>query len=292
MKKEAIAIDDPSPAFALSRPDDGARFGPGLIGGKLSRFMARNIVTKTLTMCNDKPLVTFTFDDAPASACTTGAALLEQYQARGTFYISGGGCGLVSPGGRLANAEQLKALCAAGHEIGCHTFSHAAAATVSHNELVAELERNRTFLQGIHSDIVVRNFAYPYGDLSFRAKRCVETHFDSCRSLLPGVNVGVVDLGALKSCELQNSSIGGEGIRDIIDETVRQNGWLIFVSHDVDDEPSQFGVSPDLLELALDTATTAGCLVVNVESALQILSGVALRSGSQRGPRKPPRSGG
>jgi peptidoglycan/xylan/chitin deacetylase (PgdA/CDA1 family) len=279
-KLEAVATDDAAPAFALSRSDEGKQSRLARMSAKLSRFMARNIATNALTMCNDKPLVTFTFDDAPASACTTGATLLDRYNAHGTFYISGGGCGLMSPGGRLATAEQLKALYANGHEIGCHTFSHAALGAVSRNARALELKHNRTFLQSIHADIVVRNFAYPYGDLSLAAKRHVEMNFDSCRSLLPGANVGVIDLGALKSCELQNSSIGRQGIRDVIAETVCQNGWLIFVSHDVDRRPSQFGASPDLLEFALNTAATAGCQVVSVRSALRILRGAAAGPGS------------
>ncbi len=278
IKCDAAAIGDAAPVFALSRPDDAEQSRLGRFSGKLSRFMARNVAMKTLAMRNDTPLVTFTFDDAPASACSAGAALLEQYQARGTFYISGGGCGLMSPGGRLAGARQLKALHAAGHEIGCHTFSHAAVGAIGRHALIDELERNRKFLQEIYRDIVVRNFAYPYGDLSFRAKRCVEAHFDSCRSLLFGVNAGSIDLGALKSCELQNSSIGRQGVLDIIAATVRHNGWLIFVSHDVDNQPSQFGTTPDLLEFALNAATTAQCRVVSIGSALQILMGGAARS--------------
>jgi peptidoglycan/xylan/chitin deacetylase (PgdA/CDA1 family) len=274
-RRDAVAIDSAAAVFALSRPDAGRESPLARIGSKVSRFMARNIATKTLAMRNDRPMVTFTFDDAPVSACTTGAAQLQQYLARGTFYISGGGCGLMSPGGPLATAEQLQELYVAGHEIGCHTFSHAAVAAVGRNALVAELERNRTFLQEVHHDLVVRNFAYPYGDLSFRAKQCLETHFDSCRSLRPGVNAGVIDLGALKSCELQNSSIGREGILDTIAATVRQNGWLIFVSHDVHNQPSQFGVSPDLLDFALNTARTAGCQLVSVRDALAMLSRVA-----------------
>jgi peptidoglycan/xylan/chitin deacetylase (PgdA/CDA1 family) len=35
-------------------------------------------------------MVSFTFDDAPVSAATRGAGMLEEYDARGTFYISGG----------------------------------------------------------------------------------------------------------------------------------------------------------------------------------------------------------
>lgn len=278
--RDAAANDGAASVFALSRPDADRKSPLARIGGKVSRFVARNIATKTLVMRNDRPLVTFTFDDAPVSACAAGVALLDQYRARGTFYISGGGCGLMSPGGLLATAEQLKELYTVGHEIGCHTFSHAAVAAVRRNTLVTELERNRTFLQEIQHDLVLRNFAYPYGDLSFRAKQCLEAHFDSCRSLRRGVNVGVIDLGALKSCELQNSSIGRGGILDIIAASVRQKGWLIFVSHDVDNQPSRFGVSPDLLEFALNTAGTAGCQLVSVRDALAILGGPASQPGN------------
>ena len=241
--------------------------------------MARNIATKTLAMRNDRPLVTFTFDDAPglrllSRRCTArsipGPRHFLHFRRRMRTDESWA-AGWLPP-------SNLKTLYAAGHEIGCHTFSHAAVAAIRRHALVVELERNRTFLQEIHHDLVLRNFAYPYGDLSFRAKQCLEAHFDSCRSLQPGVNVGVIDLGALKSCELQNSSIGRGGILDIIAASVRQKGWLIFVSHDVDNQPSRFGVSPDLLEFALNTAGTAQCRVVSVGSALQILMGGAARS--------------
>jgi len=272
------AFGGAAPVFALSRPDAGRESPLARIGGKVSRFMARNIAVKTLAVRNDRPLVTFTFDDAPVSACTIGAALLQQHQGRGTFYISGGGCGLMSPGGPLATAAQLKELYIAGHEIGCHTYSHAAVSAVGREALVVELQRNRIFLQQIDRNLIVRNFAYPYGDLSFRAKQCLATHFDSCRSLRPGVNVGTVDLGALKSCELQNSSIGRQGILDTIAATVRQNGWLIFVSHDVDDQPSQYGISRELLEFALTTAKTAGCPLLSVGEALAMLSGTVSHS--------------
>lgn len=259
--------------FALPRPESAGQTRYAKACGKASRFLARNVVTKKLTMRNAEPLVTFTFDDAPEFACDTGAQLLEQYQGRGTYYISGGGCGAPSPGGRLAAAGQIKALAARHHEIGCHTYWHTAVSGVSGVALVAELARNRSCLQGIDRDIAVRNFAYPYGDLSFRAKRRLEAQFDSCRSLLPGVNAGNVDLGALKSCELQNASVDRQAIADIVAETVRRNGWLIFVSHDVDDEPSRYGVSPGLLEFALNTAGAAGCRLVTVRDALRIMGG-------------------
>jgi peptidoglycan/xylan/chitin deacetylase (PgdA/CDA1 family) len=245
------------------------------MSGKLSRVLARNIVTKKLKMTNARPLVTFTFDDAPGSACEAGASLLERYLARATYYISGGGCGAAGGNGRMATAGQVKALCMKGHEIGCHTYSHAAVTSLGGSALIAELERNRAFLQGIHADVTVRNFAYPYGFFSFGSKRYLEGRFDSCRSVRPGLNVGVADLGALKAWQLENASIDRPTILKIIAETVRRNAWLIFTSHDVDDDPTPFGVSPGLLEFALNAASEAGCRLVTVETALRILRATA-----------------
>jgi peptidoglycan/xylan/chitin deacetylase (PgdA/CDA1 family) len=259
--------------FALPRADrPGARLS-GKIAGKASRFLARHTRTKVLAMRGATPLVTFTFDDVPASACSTGALMLEQHDARGTFYVSGGGCGAASPGGRLATTDQLKALHAKGHEVGCHTYSHPPVSAIGYDELVADLERNRRFLKGINGAIAARNFAYPYGDLSFHTKRYLETRFDSCRSLLRGVNEGTADLGALKTCPLENATIGRRETLAFIARAVRVNGWLIFSSHDVEDAPSKFGVTPDLLAFAVGAARDAGCRLVTIADGLEFLGG-------------------
>jgi peptidoglycan/xylan/chitin deacetylase (PgdA/CDA1 family) len=261
------------PHFALPRAAARGVSLSDMICGKASRFLARHAHSKTLTIRCETPVVSFTFDDVPASACSIGATALERHGARGTFYVSGGGCGAVSPGGLLATAEELQALAARGHEVGCHTYSHPAVSSMRHDELVADLERNRNFLSGVSGDIAVRNFAYPYGDLSWGAKRYLETQFDSCRSLLHGVNAGRADLGALKTCPLENATIGREAVRAIIAETVARKGWLIFSSHDVADRPSRFGVMPDLLAFAVASARDAGCRLATVAQALQVLRG-------------------
>ena len=242
-----------------------------LLAGKVTRFLARNVPTKQLTMHNDQPLVSFTFDDAAATACTVGAALLEQHHARGTFYISGAKCGTPSPTGRLATTDQLKALHTRGHEIACHTFSHVPVVAISHQALASDLDQNRFFLHGTLGDIPVRNFAYPYGAISFAAKRFLSQRYDSCRATTPGVNAEIADLGVLKANALEHSAIGRHDILRLIAETVRRNGWLLFASHDVDDTPSRYGVRPDLLIFALRSALAAGCPLVTVADALRIL---------------------
>lgn len=243
--------------------------------GKLSRCLARNVTTKKLVMRNAAPLVSFTFDDAAASACTTGALIVQQHQARGTFYISGGKCGGPSPTGRLATADQVKALHANGHEIGCHTHSHVAVVSIDRAALDGELERNRCVLQDILGNVRLRNFAYPYGAMSFATKRHLGERFDSCRADIPGVNAGTTDLSVLKSYPLEDASIDRKGILGIIAETVQSNGWLIFACHDVDNEPSRYGMRPDVLAFALRSAREAGCELVTIAQALRISRGAA-----------------
>jgi peptidoglycan/xylan/chitin deacetylase (PgdA/CDA1 family) len=259
--------------FALPRAECPGEPLSDKISGKASRFLARHIHTKTLAIRSETPLVTFTFDDVPASACSVGAAILEQHDARGTFYVSGGGCGAASPGGLLATTDQLRALCAQGHEVGCHTFSHPPVSGIGHDELVADLERNRCFLTGINGGIAARNFAYPYGDLSLRTKRYLETRFDSCRSLLRGVNAGTADLGALKTCPLENATIGRREIRQFTAKAAAVKGWLIFSGHDVADPPSRFGVTPDLLAFAIKASRDAGCRLVTIAEGLELAGG-------------------
>jgi peptidoglycan/xylan/chitin deacetylase (PgdA/CDA1 family) len=243
------------------------------LSGKVSRFLARNIRTRTLAMRNVRPMVTFTFDDVPATACHVGALIIEQYGVRGTYYISGGGVGAPSPCGRLATIDLLRVLAARGHEIGAHTYSHAAVAGISARELATDTERNDSVLKRINDRIVARNFAYPYGDLSFRTKRYLERRFDSCRSLIPGINRGTIDLGALKTWALENASMDRRRILDLVAETAKSSNWLIFNSHDVQDEPSRFGISPDLLAFAAAAAKDAGCRPVTIAEGLRLAGG-------------------
>ena len=62
---------------------------------KVSHRLAMHLrVDDGFRLRNDRPMVTFTFDDLPKSAVTTAAARLEAQDARGTFYVSGGAVGI------------------------------------------------------------------------------------------------------------------------------------------------------------------------------------------------------
>jgi peptidoglycan/xylan/chitin deacetylase (PgdA/CDA1 family) len=248
--------------------------------GKGSRFLARNFATKKLHMRNTRPMISFTFDDVPVSACNVGTRILEQHGAHGTFYIAGAGCGKTGPVGLLASTEQIRTVWLRGHEIGCQTYLHSAVSRLCRSELETECFRNQSTLKMIDDKIAVRNFAYPYGDLSFGARRYLEMQYDSCRSVDHGINHRIADLGSLKSWALENSTIDRKKITALIADTIRTNGWLIFISHDVTDQPSKYGVHPDLLDFAVQVGQRSGCELVTVDEALRLARGTAAEQAS------------
>jgi peptidoglycan/xylan/chitin deacetylase (PgdA/CDA1 family) len=267
------AEHDAPKLFADRRPVPARPSVWTTVSGKASRLLARRLPIQAIRKVDPQPLVSFTFDDAPASACRDGAAILEEHGMRGTYYICAGGLGAASPNGPLASADDVVALTARGHEIGCHTYSHRAVSTLSRRELAGELDRNRDTLAGIGAGVALRNFAFPYGDMSFGAKCYLESRFDSCRSIRLGLNAGTIDPGALKTWPLENASIHRARIVRLIEETVRRQGWLIFMSHDVEKSPNRFGVTPDLFGFAVAAANSGGCQAVTIAEGLRLTRG-------------------
>jgi peptidoglycan/xylan/chitin deacetylase (PgdA/CDA1 family) len=235
------------------------------VGNKL----ARHLHASPVTLNNSRPMVSFTFDDAPISAATRGAAMLAEYNARGTFYIAGGLVDAWSGNWTGVSASQIVGLHRAGHEIACHTFSHARATDLTEAAMAAELEKNRLYLQGLDSSIRIENFAYPYGTGSVLRKRQLGNAFHSSRGILPGVNSGTVDLQYLRAVPLIEHQIDRDGIDRVFDEALASNGWLIFYGHDVEATPSPYGCSPELLRHALEAAARRKIPALNVADALR-----------------------
>jgi peptidoglycan/xylan/chitin deacetylase (PgdA/CDA1 family) len=231
--------------------------------------MAMHLRVEPFRLRNEMPMVSFTFDDVPKSAATVGAPILEQHDVHGTFYVIGSQVGTSSPLWDMVDGEDVVALHRRGHEIACHTFSHKRACDLDAETLNAEIKRNQDFLRTLDPSIKIENFAYPFGYGSFVRKRQLKTVFKSCRSIVPGVNSGTVDLQFLRAMPLIDWRIEREGIARALDEARTRNGWLIFYSHDVADAPSPYGCSPALLHEALEAASRRKIPVLNMAEALR-----------------------
>ena len=236
---------------------------------KVSHRLAMHLRVEPFRLLNTTPLVSFTFDDIPQSAATLGAGMLEACKATGTFYVSGGLIDAPSPNWRMVGDQDIVDLHARGHEIGCHTFSHARVCDLDGPELSAELDRNRRYLEALDPAIRIENFAYPFGYGSFARSRQLKSAFNSCRSIVPGVNQDVVDLQFLQAMPLIDNRIDTDQIDRALDEALATNGWLVFYTHDVADRPSPFGCSPTLLNHALQASLSRHVPILNVAEALR-----------------------
>ena len=137
---------------------------------KVGHRLAMHLRVDLFRLRNSTPMVSFTFDDLPKSAVTTGAGMLEAHGARGTFYVSGSLVGADAPDWVAGDADDVVSLHRRGHEIGCHTFSHQRACDLDEAAMMQEIMRNRAYLRALDPSIRVDSFAYPFGYGSYARK--------------------------------------------------------------------------------------------------------------------------
>jgi peptidoglycan/xylan/chitin deacetylase (PgdA/CDA1 family) len=235
---------------------------------ELNRRSAVALKTKILQMRNEGPLISFTFDDVTRSSTVAGAEILESVGACGTYYVAGGLCGTEYNGRPFASAEDICRLHERGHEIGCHTFSHQRVPSLSRERVRSEVGRNAGFIRRICGDLVLSNFAYPFGDVSPGHKLLLQSTFASCRGISPGINVDRIDLGLLKAVPLYNDRIDLATVARYLDEAAMRKGWLIFYTHEVDHVKHPYGASINLLEFCVAEAKARGFDIIPVRNAL------------------------
>ncbi|MBB3904572.1 polysaccharide deacetylase family protein [Methylobacterium brachythecii] len=235
----------------------------------MTHRLARHIRTSPVELAPATPLVSFTFDDVPVCAATTGAQMLEAHSARGTFYISGGLIGTQARHWRVADADHITALHTAGHEIGSHTYSHIFVPNLRSESIVAESQRNAECLRAVVPGLTLESFAFPFGFGSLPAKKTLASIYRTSRGIGPGLNVGRADLQLLKANPLMDGRLDAAGITRLMDEALEKKGWLVFYGHDVVENPSPYGCSPGLLETALRAAGDRDIACVPVAEALR-----------------------
>jgi len=216
----------------------------------------------------DEPLLSICFDDFPVTAADEGARILETHGARGTYYAAVGMADTEGPCGRNFTATDILRLLDAGHEVGCHTFEHADCAQRAPFESLRSFARNRDALSEMGMGEPARSLAYPYGETTFALKKTLPPRFYSARGVLPGINVGRVDLAQLRA-----HAMFGDKWRARVDgamkRAAKRNAWLILFTHDIADAPSPWGTRGQDLDVLLKQAHALGFTVLPVTAALE-----------------------
>jgi peptidoglycan/xylan/chitin deacetylase (PgdA/CDA1 family) len=238
--------------------------------GKLRRRLVRLVERRPARRAPDRPMVSFSFDDAPASAVSEGRTALEARGVRGAYFVSVGLAGRIGPMGLNAEREALMDAAAAGHELACHTFSHLDCGQAERQTIEADVARNAAALRDWGAS-PARTFAYPYGDVSLAAKKALGGRYDLLRGLHHGLVEAGTDLNQAPAVGIEGPD--GEAIAmSWIDLAVERGAWLILYTHDVVENPSPFGCTPATLNGLIDRALARNAEIVTVaEGARRVM---------------------
>lgn len=235
---------------------------------KIQRWLASRTLRNMIPLSGDAGVVSFSFDDAPHSACTAGKDVLERHNCNGTWYVAGGLTDRPEQGRICHSVADLRELLGNGHHLGCHTYSHHPCNQLTRPAMIDELKRNARFLDDVGVPTGARHFSFPLGAIHLASKHLAAQNFESSRITGGGIQVGTADLNGLCSERLYQQVMSPDRVVALVNEVASRKGWLIFYTHDVENEPSQWGCTPELLDFAVRAALESGCKVLPVDQAV------------------------
>jgi peptidoglycan/xylan/chitin deacetylase (PgdA/CDA1 family) len=236
---------------------------------KLYRRLVRYQHREKLRVDTNRPIVSFTFDDCPQSAFKNALPVLEKRGWSGTIYAAMGLCGTTNHLGLHMTEEEMQRASENGHEIADHTFSHLDANAVSPDVFLSDIEKNKSAFKRLGLP-PANNFAYPYGAVNAAVKSALSKKFNLLRGIETPQQNKVLDLNQAASQRLYSGK-NFNASRKAIQNLARTPGWLILFTHDVRDNPSEYGCTPKEFSTILDDVAAINADVLPVKDALKQL---------------------
>jgi peptidoglycan/xylan/chitin deacetylase (PgdA/CDA1 family) len=212
-------------------------------------------------------IISFTFDDIPQSAYLAGGEILAQHGILGTYYIAGGLTDTMQHGLANHSADLVRQIHGEGHEIGSHAYSHVQSAGLSVEEFGDELDQNDAFLADLLGGDHPHSLAYPFGSNSLSNRRVAMKRFLSSRGIQPGLNRGICDPAQLRANALYTAQKNLNHIDKLIETAAEKRAWLVFYTHDVSDEPTQWGATLQFFKEVTARAAGSGCQLLTMKQA-------------------------
>ena len=239
--------------------------------GHFKRTAGSLVFRRPFLVRPQRPLISFTFDDFPQSALLTGGAILNRFGLAGTYYASFGLADKETATGQIFSPRDLTTLFEQGHELGCHTFSHCDSWEAETGTFEKSIIENRAALRKIFPDAAFESFAYPISLPRPLTKARIANYFLSCRGGGQTLNIGKVDLNQLSAYFLEKGRDDFEAVKNVIDNNRQACGWLIFATHDISDNPTPFGCTPQFFERVVEYAVGSGANILPVIEAMEVL---------------------
>jgi glycosyltransferase involved in cell wall biosynthesis/peptidoglycan/xylan/chitin deacetylase (PgdA/CDA1 family) len=253
--------------------------------GYYRRRIASLVFRRPFLVHTPQPLISFTFDDFPRSALLVGGAILNRFNLAGTYYASLGLAGQNTESGPIFQSDDLPTLFKQGHELGCHTFSHCDSWETDTGTFEQSVIENRKALSRSFPGTEFESFAYPISLPRPLTKARIADYFQCCRGGGQTFNAGKIDLNQLSAYFLEKSRGDFVAVRNLIDRNRLASGWLVFATHDISDDPTAFGCTPEFFERVVEYAVKSGANILPVAQAMEVL-GAPARAGAQRTRRR------
>lgn len=243
----------------------------GTFADRINNRLVRYFPGPAARIETSEPIVSFTFDDVPASAWTKGASILEDEGVRGTFYIAGVFIDSHDKQQEMISAKGCFELAAAGHELACHTYAHRKLSSFSRRGLEEDLDRNQSVLGSFDQNRDRRNFSVPFGMASPVMQPLLRRRFKTARGIMSGINRGSIDPYNLAAVELRPDENYLDAADLWLEDVLQNGGWLIIFTHDVSTTPSFYGCPEDRLQKLVRRAVSGGAKVMPVDAAVKTL---------------------
>jgi peptidoglycan/xylan/chitin deacetylase (PgdA/CDA1 family) len=234
---------------------------------KIKRAIACAFIKKKIPLNLSKPIISFCFDDIPDSAITNGARILAQYGYKGTYYISLGLRANEDKSKPYFDHSKLKQLVANGGELACHTADHIRLYESSKRVVLNDLKKNQEKLNELIPGYTFKNFSYPSGQQTFISKLILRKRYKTARGVKAGMHIKEVDINNLYANALVKR-LTLENALARIDKAIENNAWIIFYTHDVENNPSDYGCTPEYFENVVKYCSQKNMDVCTINDAI------------------------
>lgn len=232
---------------------------------RLVPYQARRVLKPKL----ERPIVSFSFDDCPKSVIENAIKPMEQENWRSTIYIAMGLCGITNHLGLHMNAQDVKALHDSGHEIGDHTFNHIDAAQNTTAAVLDDIQKNQASLNDLGLP-KSQTFAYPFGQTTAALKSALSMSFKGARGIRSRDHHEDIDLNQIRSNRLY-AGADYEKLMGQISRISNKPGWLPIFTHDVRDNPSKFGCTPEQMRSVIEAVKKSEAHVLTMADAIEYM---------------------
>jgi peptidoglycan/xylan/chitin deacetylase (PgdA/CDA1 family) len=177
-----------------------------------------------------RPMVTFCFDDGKASDYEKAFPYLQRKGIRATYFQCTSRIGQAG----YCTSAQLAEMAAAGHEIGSHTVTHANLATLTEEQMIAELKNSKLAIQTI-TGYPCRTLGIPDGQYNDYALQMLAGFYEAARCSNQGLNY-YGDASRTFNYKAYFMDSPGRTLADmksLVDSAVSEKAWLVISMHEI-----------------------------------------------------------